>query len=528
MRRLQFGRSRAVWLLRCVRAAAATTLALLLSGSPAVAADRPTAQLAMQADSANLRVHYTSDPGSPHRVDDSQVQRLLANGEAAYTTITAAWDYQILRDGLLGGDERIDIYVAGLPAGKSGRAQPDRLLAQSSGFVTIAPARVTEPRTIAHELFHLAQYALDRAEATWLKEGSAEWAEHRITGDYAHGLAAFRPEIPLDCALTACGDGYAAWRFFEYLSERYGDGIVKRIFEHARDLGPGVQALTATQRALAERGTTLAAAFGGFAAANMAGAYARPEVAAWRSPPSLSVGAPAVGRSGSATVVVGRFATRYLAIVAAQATSCRIAALRLRVVAPPGRATRPSYRSGVAGPALPLPGAGAALDWNTCAGLAVVLAIPNTSVPTGPASYRVEMSTSAASLGRPRPPASPPVPGRTSAVRLVPDQRMASVMRRGLRLRLAAARPGRARVTVTALTDRRQRRTHRLRRVVTRTLRIAQRRTVALRLRRARTRARPPRRLRLDVRVRVTDDRGETRTRRMTVTVTARTARSSS
>ena len=161
----------------------------------------------MQAVSANLRVHYTTDASSPARVDDASVQRLLANGEAAYDAITGAWGHQILRDGSVGGDERIDVYIAPLPEGKGGRAQPDQPQPQTSGFITIAPHRVGEPRTIAHELFHLAQYALDRSEPVWLKEGSAEWAEHRITGDYSHGLDAYRPEIPLTCSTDACGGG---------------------------------------------------------------------------------------------------------------------------------------------------------------------------------------------------------------------------------------------------------------------------------------------------------------------------------
>src|SRR3954464_7627767 len=50
------------------------------------------------------------------------------------------------------------------------------------------------------------------------------------------------PGAPLDCPGTSCGAGrdgagYGQWIFVEYLAERFGDGIVREVFEHAAAIG---------------------------------------------------------------------------------------------------------------------------------------------------------------------------------------------------------------------------------------------------------------------------------------------------
>jgi hypothetical protein len=519
-----------------IRVALATASASLLLAAPAVAAERPAEPLPQTADSTNLRVHYTTDPASPHRIDAARAQRLLAAGEAAYATIAGAWGYEILRDGALGGDQRLDIYVAAiLPEGYSGRAQPDVAVPRTSGFITIIPARATEPRTIAHELFHLAQYGLDRTEAVWLKEGTAEWAEHRITGDYANGLNVYRPPVSLACADDECGGGYASWRFFEYLTERFGVGIVKRIFEHGRDFGPGAHSQAATDKALEERGSNLGSALAGFAWANLTGAYTRPEVAAWRSPADANLAVPPAGITRTLTIGVDRLASRNVAITAPAAAPCTTSAATLRVVPDAGRTTLPAYQRSGTGPAVPVPADGAPLSWNSCEGLSLLLAVPNTGPAAGVGSYRVQVRVPAPPPDpEPEPEPAPQLvePGPSgpaplsSRLRLAGGQRLSTVFRRGLRLKLDAGRTATARVTVTVLADKRTRRRHGLRRTVKSDAVVTGNRTVSLRLRRSRSARRLPSRLRLTVRVRIAAADGAVRVHTSTITLTRRSARS--
>jgi hypothetical protein len=86
---------------------------------------------------------------------------------------------------------------------------------------------------VAHELFHAFQSAFstagsceyygpwEEALATW----GAEWVYPRDQDEHDHPGALEKPGTPLEAW------GYAAWIFPRYLSERYGDDIVRRIEE---------------------------------------------------------------------------------------------------------------------------------------------------------------------------------------------------------------------------------------------------------------------------------------------------------
>jgi hypothetical protein len=91
--------------------------------------------------------------------------------------------------------------------------------------------------TAAHEFFHAIQYAYDVREDTWLKESTATWMEERYDdrgndnrqyvpfGQLAH------PSQPLDQGTGSAV--YGNWLFFEYLSQHYGRGIVRKIWTRA-------------------------------------------------------------------------------------------------------------------------------------------------------------------------------------------------------------------------------------------------------------------------------------------------------
>lgn len=91
--------------------------------------------------------------------------------------------------------------------------------------------------TAAHEFFHAIQYAYDVREDTWLKESTATWMEERYDdrgndnrqyipfGQVAH------PAQPLDQGTGSAV--YGNWLFFEYLSQHYGPGLVRKIWGRA-------------------------------------------------------------------------------------------------------------------------------------------------------------------------------------------------------------------------------------------------------------------------------------------------------
>jgi hypothetical protein len=259
----------------------------------------------------------------------------------------------------------------------------------------------------------------------------------------------------------------------------------------------------------------------------MTGAYGRPEVAAWRSSADVNVAVPPAGVQRTAVIEVDRLATKHVAISAPASAPCATTSMVLSVSPEPGYAARPAYQIAGAGAAVPLLPGGSAVSWNTCEGLSLLLAVPNTSAAIGAPGFRVHVRGPAPPPPAPQPaapaePAGEPAPAAPAALssrlRLPGGQTMASILRRGLKLRLDTGRLATARVTVTVLAGRRTRSRHRLRRKVTSKVVVNGKRTVALKLR-TRSARRMPARLRLAVRVRFVAADGAVRVLTSTVTV---------
>lgn len=133
--------------------------------------------------------------------------------------------------------------------------------------------------TVAHEFFHAVQFAYDFYEDRWLMEATATWVEDVVydaiddNRQYLDRSPLAQPGKPLD--LGGSGYQYGAWIFFRYLSERYGDSIIRGIWQRADDTPDQVStndlstySLRAIDATLRMRGTSLAIVFGSFAAAN--------------------------------------------------------------------------------------------------------------------------------------------------------------------------------------------------------------------------------------------------------------------
>jgi Family of unknown function (DUF6055) len=379
------------------RLAAGTIAGLALSvlaSTPAFASVRPTTnKWPATVESAHFVVHPA--PG----VDPGKAQQVADNFEAAYATEVESWGFvPPISDGSLGGDARVDVYVQPTyNAGEVGEAlRDDDNAATTSGYAVISPDAADKPETAAHELFHLIQYGVYARGAKFLKEGTAEWAAANVTGKTSWLVTYWdNPGHSLECpASSPCASptdlSYSRWIFFDFLSERYGAGIVKEIYQQvaARDADTGSEDLDAIDAALAAHGSSLAQAFTDFSAANASGAYSFAGLAGATKYLHLAfaayTGVTSIGLAAQ-QVAIDHLATGYVRIYSGDPSSkvsnCGAATLHLRVTIPAGAQSQPTFSDGTGVHRLNVNGntAGADLPWTNCDGTQGVLAIANTS-----------------------------------------------------------------------------------------------------------------------------------------------------
>src|SRR4051794_273487 len=379
------------------RLAAGTIAGLALSvlaSSPAFASIRPsTNKWPDTVESAHFVVHPASG------VDAGKAQQVSDNFEAAYATEVGSWGFvPPISDGSLGGDSRIDVYLQQTyNPGEVGEAlRDDDSAATTSGYALISPDAADKPETAAHELFHLLQYAVYARGAKFLKEGTAEWAAANVTGKTSWLVTYWdNPGHSLDCPMSSpCASptdlSYARWIFFDYLSERYGAGIVKEIYQQAAVLqaDTGARDLDAIDAALAAHGSSLAQAFTDFSAANSSGAYRfaglsgatkylRLAFAAYTGVTSIAL-AP---QSVSIDHLAAGYVRIYSGDPSSKVTNCGAATLHVRVTIPAGAQSQPTFSDATGIHKLNVNGnnASADLPWTNCDGTQGVLAIANSS-----------------------------------------------------------------------------------------------------------------------------------------------------
>jgi hypothetical protein len=217
-----------------------------------------------------------------------------------------------------GGNGKLDVYLANLgDRGLYGYCVPEFKVA---GFKRVASAYCvldndfsraefggkpidTLKATAAHELFHTVQFAYDFKEDPWLMEASATWIEER----YADGVndnrqylpfgQLVRTWVPLDTFRTTSLVQYGNWAFFEYLSQRFGAEVVRKIWRQAGHFtGDGKTYSTeALERALPD-GTSFKEVFARYSAANLTPERSYPEGETWPGPKLVSRGS--LGRGG--------------------------------------------------------------------------------------------------------------------------------------------------------------------------------------------------------------------------------------
>jgi hypothetical protein len=165
-----------------------------------------------------------------------------------------------IKDGNAGGNSRFDVYLKDLfPEGYYGYCAAERPTSYNShlysGFCVLdndfaksqfgAPPMDSATVTAAHEFFHAIQFGYDALEDSWMLEVSSTWMEERYndnSNDNRQYLPYGQlkvPNRPLDTFQNPCCSQYANWVFFQYLSEHYGVGIVKQIWNQAASFKGG-------------------------------------------------------------------------------------------------------------------------------------------------------------------------------------------------------------------------------------------------------------------------------------------------
>jgi hypothetical protein len=130
--------------------------------------------------------------------------------------------------------------------------------------------------TAAHEFFHAIQYGYDVSEDPWLMESTATWMEDQYDDSsndnrqYLPWSQLRRPGTSLDTFDNASFEQYGNWVFFEYLSEHYGRGIVRSIWNHAASFHGGGHEFSAAaiRSALRKVHGGMTTAFGKYANGN--------------------------------------------------------------------------------------------------------------------------------------------------------------------------------------------------------------------------------------------------------------------
>jgi hypothetical protein len=253
----------------------------------------------------NILVHYTTVGGrAPYQVNvDIQpadgvpdyINRVLEVFEYVRDIEIGSLGYNVPpTDVGGGGDDRYDVYVDSLRAGYYGFATREDLVDQfrAPSYISIendfAGTNYSNNPvdgmkvTAAHEFFHAIQFGYDVFEydfddpnepvtyKPWWGEASATWMEDVIyddINDYLGYLPFFYGYswMGLGTFSYNLGDArsyhpYASCVWPIYLTEKYGAGIIKEIWEGCGTMG-GYNTLHATNNALLSRSSSLSTAF---------------------------------------------------------------------------------------------------------------------------------------------------------------------------------------------------------------------------------------------------------------------------
>ncbi len=266
-------------------------------------------------EGSNVRVHYATAGRHRTIMDDRDSDGIPDMVEMVASTTEAVWEYWAARGfrtplseeeaGVRddGGDERFDVYLVDFDISSDGYFGRDACLpgppVRCAGYLVVEndfsefgyrDVAQAVSILVSHEFFHGVQAAYDAEAPVWWTEATAVWAEEEFDPsqrDFEAFLPGYfeRPERSLDKPLPGPVDpfSYGLAIFPRFLSERFGELVIRQIWEHLAD--PEVASLgddatvTAMDRALSEAyGVGLSDAYWEFARWNMfTGRRADPE-----------------------------------------------------------------------------------------------------------------------------------------------------------------------------------------------------------------------------------------------------------
>ncbi len=249
-------------------------------------------------------VHYVATGADAPPSPDWPATNLAAMDSVWSTEVDQLGYRAPLTDGTRGGSPLFDVYLKDLGGDIYGFCAGEKQVKKHTGsgycvldndfaaaqFPTGTPTDNLVV-TAAHEFFHAVQYAYDFAEDPWMMEATATWMEERIATQvndnrqYFPWSQIYAPYVPLDAFSRDAGYQYGNWVFWEYLSTKYGIGIVKKAWDQAGSLTQdgGKYSITALQKVLKHKGG-LTKVYATFAAGNLTPAANYPEGAEYAFP----------------------------------------------------------------------------------------------------------------------------------------------------------------------------------------------------------------------------------------------------
>ena len=271
-------------------------------------------------------VHWVDvgpDAPSPDDVNPSNgvldwVDLTLATWENAWAQEITAIGYRTpLPDGVLGDDDRLDVYVDDVgsdgvfgycTSDDPGVDDPDDFDVWVYCVVDddYAPGQFGSAHTpqeflevtSAHEFNHASQFAYDWLEDVWLLEGTATNVEETVYPDVDDNVAFLRGVSPLTFPGSPLDRGgfvdseYGSWIFWRFLEETIAGGdpmIIREVWERADASAAAAfgnqYSLQAARTELAERGHAFRDAFARFVTANRLRDYDDAATAGYPVPP---------------------------------------------------------------------------------------------------------------------------------------------------------------------------------------------------------------------------------------------------
>ena len=240
--------------------------------------------------SRNVCVHWVR-AGTDAPPNDAWAKKTLTVMDQVWKHHVGKLDYRRpAKDGSRGGNAKFDVYLKELGSrGLYGYCAPERRVKgqskQASGFCVLdddfaesqfgRPPLETLRVTAAHEFFHAIQFAYDFTEDPWLLESAATWVEERFADDVNDNRAylkygqAARSTTSLDLFDGGGLAHYGNWVFWEFLSERYGNKIVRTVTKRTGTGGglPDEYSTQALKKVLKSKGG-FPSVYAAFAAAN--------------------------------------------------------------------------------------------------------------------------------------------------------------------------------------------------------------------------------------------------------------------